>query len=293
MAAFETAEIKMRHRGELVGAVIALERPDLLDLYFTYQNEAKVARKLLDINLKELNVGAEILEVGGGILALSIQLASEGFNVTTVEPVVEGFTGIAYIMKVFLDIAKNENVEIQFVDSAIEDCNFENRFDFIYSINVMEHLEDPYSVLVQLVELLKDHGKYRFVCPNYDFPYEPHFGKWLFSRRNNAFYLPKSRAKSSQIPTDQTFGLFQTLNFLTLRKINKSARKNQIKIQPNSKAFFEILQRSSHDSELRKRHSVISQIAKLISLLKINYIAKTVPVNFQPIMDVEASLSRN
>ena len=106
MAAFETAEIKMRHRGELVGAVIALERPDLLDLYFTYQNEAKVARKLLDINLKELNVGAEILEVGGGILALSIQLASEGFKVTTVEPVVEGFTGIAYIMKVFLDIAK-------------------------------------------------------------------------------------------------------------------------------------------------------------------------------------------
>jgi 2-polyprenyl-3-methyl-5-hydroxy-6-metoxy-1,4-benzoquinol methylase len=154
-----------------------------LIFFFTYQNEAIAARRFLQADLIELDLGAEILEVGGGILALAIQLASEGFTVTTVEPIGAGFTGISFIMRVFSEIAQSEDLKFNLIEGPIEDCEYENAFDFIFSINAMEHLRDPYSVLIQMNSALKFGGKYHFFCPNYDFPYEPHFGRWIFSRK--------------------------------------------------------------------------------------------------------------
>ena len=71
-------------RGMSAKDLISKQKPELLELFLTYQNEAIEARKFLHNNLVKLDKQAEILEVGGGILALSIQLASEGFRMTTV-----------------------------------------------------------------------------------------------------------------------------------------------------------------------------------------------------------------
>ena len=75
----------------------------------------------------------------GGILALAAQLASEGFTVTTVEPVSEGFTGIEYIMNVFSEFAQSETLKFSLIEILIEDYEYDREFDFIFSINVMEH----------------------------------------------------------------------------------------------------------------------------------------------------------
>lgn len=192
MVSLESAEREMVRRGKIAERLIALERPELIDLFLTYQNEALAARKFLESSLIELDVESEILEIGGGILALAIQLASEGFKVTTIEPVGEGFSSISFMMDIFSEISKTENLSFNLKKSPIEECIFDHKFDFIFSINVMEHLKNPYSILIQLVELLKQRANYRFFCPNYDFPYEPHFGKWLFSRKDRAFYLKKA-----------------------------------------------------------------------------------------------------
>lgn len=288
MVLLETAEEAMTRRGRLAEGLILSERPELIDLFFTYQNEAIAARNFLDSNLNKLNSGAQILEVGGGILALAVQLASEGFTVTTVEPVGEGFTGISFIMDVFIEIAKDENLVFNVIQSPIEDCEFDHKFDFIFSINVMEHLKNPYPVILQMVSTLENGGKYRFFCPNYDFPYEPHFGKWLFLRKNKAFYLQGGRAKSNSIPLDEALGLHRSLNYITLNKISKYSHLKQIKIIPKRKAFFSLLERAVHDKGLRARHGVLTSIVKLIYLFKFHHIAKLVPARYQPVMDVEA-----
>ena len=90
-------------------------------------------------------------------------------------------------MKVLSEIAQSENLKFSLIESPIEDFEYDHKFDFIFSINVMENLKDPYSVLIQMNSALKFGGKYRFFCPNYDFPYEPHFGKWIFSRKTQYF----------------------------------------------------------------------------------------------------------
>lgn len=288
MVSLESAEEAMARRGKIVEGLIISERPELINLFFTYQNEAIAARKFLNSSLNELNSGAQILEVGGGILALAVQLASEGFVVTTVEPVGEGFTGISFIMDVFMEIAKDENLVFNVLQSPIEDCQFDHKFDFIFSINVMEHLKNPYPILLQMVSTLKNGGKYRFFCPNYDFPYEPHFGKWLFLRKNKAFYLPGSRAKSNAIPLEETLGLHRSLNYITLNKISNYSHLKRIKIKSKQTAFYSLLERAVYDKGLGARHRLLTSIVKLIYLFNCHHIAKIVPARFQPVMDVEA-----
>ena len=292
MSSLKIAEERMILRGKIAEGLITSERPELLDLFFTYQNEAVAARRFLENSLIELDTGAEILEIGGGILALAIQLTCEGFKVTTVEPVGEGFSDISFIMKVFSEIASREDLNFKLIEAPIEDCTFDDKFDFIFSINVMEHLRDPYSVLLQMVGTLKLGGNYRFLCPNYDFPYEPHFAKWLFLRKNKAFYLHKSKANSDKISIEASSGLLSSLNFLTLRKLKNSVRDREVKLESNSNALYEILTRSIHDLELKKRHQGLTLVAKITYSLKLHNLAKLIPSNFQPIMDVKASQSR-
>jgi 2-polyprenyl-3-methyl-5-hydroxy-6-metoxy-1,4-benzoquinol methylase len=288
MVSLESAEEAMVRRGKIAQELIALQRPELIDLFLTYQNEAIAARKFLQNSLIELNPEAEILEVGGGILAVAIQLASEGFKVTSVEPVGEGFSGITFIMNTFTEISKKENLTFSVIQSPIEDCEFDHKFDFIFSINVMEHLKNPYTVLLQMVSTLENGGKYRFFCPNYDFPYEPHFGKWLFLRKNKAFYLQGDRAKSNSLPLEETLGLHRSLNYITLNKISKYSHLKQIKIMPKRKAFYNLLERAVYDKGLGARHGVLTSFVKLIYLFKFHHIAKIVPARYQPVMDVEA-----
>ena len=209
------AQESMMLRAKLVEQSVRKERPELLDLFLTYQNEATAARSFLDNSLKELPDGAEILEVGGGILALAVQLASEGFKITTVEPVGDGFSRIPFVMQKYLDWAKDENLPMKFIDLPIEQCTFDKKFNFIFPINIMEHLQDPYSTLIQITDMLEHQGEYKFICPNYDFPYEPHFGKFLFSRKNKSFFLARNRAMSEQMSEDECYGLYNSLNFLT------------------------------------------------------------------------------
>jgi SAM-dependent methyltransferase len=229
----------------------------------------------------------------GGILALAIQLASEGFNVTTVEPASVGFSRISYIMNIFSEIACEEEIVFTLIKSPIEDCTFEHEFDFIFSINVMEHLKDPYSVLRQMVEALRVGGKYRFFCPNYDFPYEAHFSKWLISRLNMAFSLPRLKARSNHIPEKEAEELYQSLNFITLKKIKRSLKGTPIRLSANHNSLYEIMNRSIHDSELKKRHKALTNLVRFLFKFKLHHFAKFVPANYQPVMDVKTFLSSN
>ena len=65
MISLELAQEAMVRRGKIAESLIAPERPELIGLFITYQNEAIAARKFLDSSLIELDAGAEILEVGG------------------------------------------------------------------------------------------------------------------------------------------------------------------------------------------------------------------------------------
>lgn len=287
MTLLHSAHESMVRRGMTVENLVLLERPELHPLFSTYQNEALEARKLLDSNLNKMGPDSEILEVGGGILALTVQLASEGFRVTTVEPVGEGFSNITYLMNMYLRVAEEENISFNFIDSFIEDSQFPNKFDFIFSINVMEHLKNPYSVVVHLMKYLNYSGKIRFFCPNYDFPYEPHFQKWLVTRSNRAFYLPISRADSKLIDAAEWADVHRSLNFITLSKLEKFLTQANIAYRFNKNALRNLVQRSLVDSELQNRHKLLTYGVRFVVKFKMIRLVNLLPKRFWPVIDIE------
>jgi SAM-dependent methyltransferase len=286
MVSLENPQEAMLRRGKIAEGFIMLEKPELIDLFLTYQNEALAARRFLESSLIELNPGVEILEVGGGILALAIQLASEGFKVTTVEPIGEGFAEISYIMNIFTEIATKEDLRFNLIKVPIEECKFDQKFDFIFSINVMEHLKDPYAVINQLKENLNLAGKYRFFCPNYDFPYEPHFQKWMFLRKNHAFFLPPSRAKSKRISVSEWQGVYGSLNFITFEKLKSFFSQSNIQYEVNANALRDIARRSESDKELQNRHKLLSCAIKFLFNSRLIRIINLLPLRNWPIIDV-------
>jgi 2-polyprenyl-3-methyl-5-hydroxy-6-metoxy-1,4-benzoquinol methylase len=277
---------EMSERGRVVEDVLMAKNPELVALFHIYQNEAIEARKLLDENLLDLSETAEILEVGGGILALSIQLASEGFKVTSIEPIGKGFDGINSIMQIFLEIAQTEKLYFNLYENEVEDFVSEKRFDFVFSINVMEHLRNPYLVMAQITELLNQNGSYRFICPNYSFPYEPHFAKLMFLRKNQAFHLSYKRASKNNQVIGDSLGLYQSINFITYNKLQRNFDYGKFEMLGNKKALFRIASRSLSDDTLQKRHTTLHKIVKFLLKLKLLNCLKFFPISIQPILDI-------
>jgi 2-polyprenyl-3-methyl-5-hydroxy-6-metoxy-1,4-benzoquinol methylase len=115
----EEAVRMMKETSKYIEDIVKSVRPDLLNTFYTYSNEAFEARRLLNQDLSKLNYGDAILEVGAGILALATQLSREGFKVTAVEPVQDGFAEINFIMNQYIMINNDIDVNFELIRSNI------------------------------------------------------------------------------------------------------------------------------------------------------------------------------
>jgi len=149
--------------------------PELLALFEIYSNEAVFGRKHIDNDLSQMRTGSRIIEIGAGSLLLSCQLVREGFDVTALEPVGKGFSHFNQMREVVLECAKTLGCCPSILNMPAEELNVSNYFDYAFSINVMEHVSDVECVIRNVGKSLTLGSCYRFTCPNYFFPYEPHF----------------------------------------------------------------------------------------------------------------------
>lgn len=279
----------MISRSKIIEEIIRTEKPDLLEAFYTYENESRFARKLIDNNLQNLSKDSELMEVGAGSLSLATQLASEGYKITAIEPAARGFSTIEYILQKYLEQAKNENISFIFINKEVEFCDFDHRFEFIYSINVMEHLGDPYKVIIDLCQNLTNSGKYQFYCPNYSFPYEPHFKKFIFRYKNGNFFLTKQRVKNIISKNPNHEDILNSLNYITYTKIFESVKNSDLLLVPNKFTIKNLINRAIDDQLLSARHSVLSKIVKLFSRVKLIKILNFIPVEYAPVIDAEIS----
>jgi len=113
----------------------------------------------------------KILEVGSGFGAFTVfSRAIYGYRTYGVEP-----------DPLARDLAR-ELAELTGVDVSIENCAGENlsfadqSFDFVYSSNVLEHVQDPARVLAESIRVLKPEGYLFFTYPNFCSVWEGHYG---------------------------------------------------------------------------------------------------------------------
>jgi 2-polyprenyl-3-methyl-5-hydroxy-6-metoxy-1,4-benzoquinol methylase len=151
------------------------------DAQIYYQNARADAIHCYQSIEKYLYKDIKILEVGGGIHLLTIFLYQD-YDITSIEP--GEFMG-------FTDELRNKILDqhkLKVHTTTLEKFTTDAKFDFIFSMNVLEHTDDVKQHIASCMNLLKDEYSLLFIqCPNYTFPFEPHFHKWFIP------FFPTSR----------------------------------------------------------------------------------------------------
>ena len=154
-----------------------------------YQNAKADAIHCYQSIKEYLDKDKKILEVGGGIHLLTSFLHQD-YDITSIEP--GRFTG-------FTDELRNKILDqhkLKVHTTTVENFTTDSKFDFIFSMNVLEHTDDIKQHIISCMNLLKDEHSLLFIqCPNYTFPFEPHFYKWFIPFFSN-FTFRTLRRKS-------------------------------------------------------------------------------------------------
>lgn len=270
-----------------VRKLVEIEKPHLRHLFDIMAAEARFARAWLDEDLKRLPKAAPVLEVGGGVFLLTCQLAREGFLITAIEPVGAGFGSFEELGTLVLDHAAKQGVQPTIARCKAEDFQSDTRYALAFSVNVMEHIEAPDQAVARVSASLSAGGSYRFLCPNYLFPYEPHFniptvgGKALTGR------LMRKRIEGSS-RVDDPAGLWKSLNWITVRDVRRMARADgSLRLHFRTSTLTWMLERALSDEEFAKRRAgwMVSAI-RMAGKLGLLRLASILPAMFQPVMDV-------
>ena len=140
------------------------------------------------------------------------------------------------------------------------------KFDIITSFEVVEHVADLDFYLNQLSKVVTPNGQLFIETPNYLIPYEPHFYvflppgpkylKWVFCRLSGR----------------TNYDFFNSLNFVTPKKIEGAALKAGFKIEKNlgiKEGLQQVLEKTP-----KSRSKYVQKGSFLIRLLKLDGMIK-------------------
>lgn len=260
--------------------------PDILSIFDVYEEEARFGRQYVATDLARLPKGAAVLEVGAGSLLLSCQLVREGFSVTALEPLGEGFSHFERFRELILERADALGCVPHMLNQRAEQLSIKDSFDYAFSINVMEHVSNVKAVIANVGYSLRAAASYRFTCPNYLFPYEPHFNiPTFFSKKITEKIFKKKIFRVGRMP--DPYGIWSSLNWITVSQIRGIASQlTEFKVKFNRMFLVSILKRIDSDKEFALRRSkwMRTLILSLIKL-RMHRIAGFIPVELQPIID--------
>lgn len=267
--------------------------PGMLPILDMYEGEARFGRQYITADLAQLAAGATVLEVGAGSLLLSCQLVREGFKVTALEPVGDGFSHFERMRELILERAKALDCVPHMLNQRAENLSIKDYFDFAFSVNVMEHVNDVKTVIVNIGASLRPSANYRFTCPNYLFPYEPHFNLPIFFSKKMTKSLFNNKIVG-RVGLQDPIGTWKSLNWITVWQVNAIVRQiPELKVAFNRKFLVLTLERIGFDKEFALRRSkwVRSFILVLIKL-RMHHLVAFIPIAFQPIIDCTVTKER-
>lgn len=269
-----------------VRAHVASQAPDLVSLLDPYIGEARFGRAYVDQELARLSPGAHVLEIGAGSMLLSCQLAREGYQVSALEPVGIGFSHFSRLRTLVLDHAKASGCAPVLLNQAAEQLTLVDCVDFAFSINVMEHVNDVGSTIHRIAQCLKIGARYKFTCPNYLFPYEPHFNIFtFFSKRLTEKFLARKIFDRPDIVDPA--GTWKSLNWITVPKVAGIASKiPSVETRFNTGLLVSTVERMSTDPQFSARHSGWLRTSLLALMrFRIHLLLGLLPAALQPVMD--------
>jgi SAM-dependent methyltransferase len=261
--------------------------PHLRPLFDVMAGEARFARSWLDDDLRGLPPGAAILEIGAGAFLLTYELAREGFVVTAVEPTGAGFGAFEELGNLVLTLAARDGVAPTVVRCKAEEFRSDALFEFAFSVNVMEHIEAPSVAIERISGTLSPRGSYRFLCPNYLFPYEPHFNIPTVGSKRLTERVFRRRIKDDTKVRDPV-GLWNSLNWITVPQVRRMAAADvTLAVAFQRGTLASMIERTVDDVEFAKRRAPwMVKAIKALRATRLLRFASLIPATCQPLMDV-------
>lgn len=208
--------------------------------------------------LAELPDGARVLEVGCGTGYLLAQLANAYPNLsfTGLEPIGQGFAQFEHVLAAVSKVLHNVQIIREPIETHIA---ADSNYDLVFSVNVYEHLDDWRQGINAAMELLSNHGRLVVLCPNYTFPYEPHFGiPLLFGPRATRKIFAR-RIEGVERRIDSS-GLWNSLNFITVAAVIRHCRFAEYKVSFDKSISRRMVDRLSADKEFAARQGLIGKL---------------------------------
>jgi len=210
----------------------------------TYINEARVSFRLIE---HDIAVGHRVLEVGSGLCLLSFFLHREGFNIVALEPALGGFELFDVAKNVIADHFSESDLPIlECTAQALDDVEH-GQFDLIFSNNVLEHIPEWEQALAAMRGVLTTNGYMLHACPNYTFPYEPHYGVPVFR------HFPQL-SKRLFLPADADEGIWHSLNFITCTQVKRFCARHRLRCSFSPGLLYRAMLRLESDPLFRERH---------------------------------------
>lgn len=223
-----------------------------------------------------INKKIKILEIGGGLHLLSSYLESQNYNIVSIEP--GEFTH--YSEQIRINII-NKLQPKNYKTCSLDEYSTEEKFDFIFSINVLEHTKNIDQHINSQISLLNKNGVLLNRCPNYNFPFEPHYYKFFipglpkltFSKvLKKRLILQIGEKKYEDIKLNVNFDC----KYSIVNRINKFNFINP---------FIEIFQRIENDKIFKERilqNFFVKVLHKIIVKFKLEKLFKFYPKKFYP-----------
>ena len=160
-------------------------------------------------------------------------------------------------------VAEYKELDLPVIETASEELDPQRygQFDLIFSYNVMEHIPEFERSLRAQADLLSPEGVIVHNCPNYTFPYEPHFAVPVVKP------LPHLTEAIFRKKLDADRPLWESLNFISCADVRSFATEHDLDVQFSPGLLYNALARLGTDPLFLDRHdgSAVVSIYKLLS----------------------------
>ncbi len=213
----------------------------------------------------EKNSVKNVLEIGSGTGLLLNYLADnyKQINFEGIEPHSAGHNR-------FIETLNQIN-RVKIYKDDIQNFNTKKKYDLVFSVNVLEHINDWSKYIDVTKDILDDGGRSIVLCPNYEFPYESHYIIPIIFNKVITKKFFKNTIMKYELKNN-ALGHYDALNFIKKKQLIKYLNMLGISYEFDDNIKYRMLERLYNDKALLKRQKVIGKISYYFLKIKIHRI---------------------